>query len=141
MFLDYVSAELRETQDLGIETDKSQSLEVNTVLSEAELLINNKKYESAYKLLDYFDSENEVPEIYIKKIDICINYFVQSLMHEIFALTDLEEDQDIMEIRGQEGSFSMYVLNVSEVMNKLLEEHPDNGRLYKAFGDYYFDAY
>lgn len=110
-------------------------------LKAAKALVETKKYESAFRVLDKFDRDNKNPEIVLMKQDILLNYFVTSMMHQMFALKDLEKDEEIMDYRGKEGSFSMHTFPANEILDTLIAANPGNCRLYKALGDYYYDCY
>jgi len=110
-------------------------------IAQAEALIEEKKYESAYKILDAADPTNSNPEIAIAKSDLLLNYFITSFMHQMFALKDLEKGEDLMELRGSEGSFSMYNFNPDSVLLNLIEEHPTNYELKKELGFFYHDVH
>lgn len=111
------------------------------IIKEANDLIANKKYESAFNLLSKFDPKNDNPNIVLLKEDILLNYFVTSIMHQLFALKDLETNEDIMDYRGGEGSYNMRMFPVDSVLNRLIKIYPDNCKLYKGLGDFYYDAY
>jgi len=110
-------------------------------INQANDLIANKKYESAYKLLDKFDPTNSNPEIALLKSDILLNFFVSSIMHQMFALKDLEKNEDIMYYRGQEGSFGMQIFEIDSILENLVKQYPNNCKLYKGLGDFYFEVY
>ena len=110
-------------------------------LADAKKLIDKKKYDSAYSLLDKVDPSNQNPEIVIEKTTIFLNYFVSSIMHEMFALKDLEENENLMDIRGSEGSFSMYYFPPDSILNMLIIKYPKNFKLRKALGGYYHEVY
>jgi tetratricopeptide (TPR) repeat protein len=107
------------------------------VLSAAQKLIDAKKYESAYLLLNNDDPNNEKPDVVLMKEDIVLNYFVSSMMHQAFALKDLKKNEDIMKYRGQTGTFSMFPFQVDSVLLKLIEAYPDNCKLYRGLAFYY----
>lgn len=107
------------------------------VLSAAQKLIDEKKYESAYVLLDNADPNNENPDVVLLKEDIVLNYFVSSMMHQVFALKDLKKNEDIMQYRGQTGTFSMFAFQVDSVLLKLIAAYPDNCKLYRGLALYY----
>jgi len=111
-----------------------------TTLEKANQLIANKKYESAFKTLQDFDPKNEKPDVVLLKVDIALNYFVTSMMHQMFAFKDLKENEEIMDFRGKTGSFGLYSFSVDSILNNLIRTYPDNYRLYKTLGDYYYDA-
>ena len=107
------------------------------VLTAAQKLIYEKKYESAYVLLDNDDPNNEKPDVVLLKEDIVLNYFVTSMMHQVFALKDLKKNEDIMKYRGQTGTFSMFPFQVDSVLLKLIAQYPDNCKLYRGLAFYY----
>ncbi len=107
------------------------------VLSAAQKLIDTKKYESAYVLLDKDDPNNEKPDVVLMKEDIVLNYFVSSIMHQAFALKDLKKSEDVMDYRGKNGSFSMFSFQVDSVLLKLIAAYPDNCKLYRGLAFYY----
>ena len=111
-----------------------------SVLEKANKFINEKKYESAFKTLQDFDTKNENPNIVLLKEDIALNYFVTSIMHEMFAFKDLKENEDIMDFRGKTGSFGMYLFSIDSTLNKLIKIYPDNYKLYKGLGDFYYQV-
>lgn len=110
-------------------------------LKSVTTLVADKKYDSAYRELDKADPDNKDIDIVLMKQDILLNYFVTSMAHQMFALKDLESHEDIMDYRGEEGQFSMYLFPANEILDSLIAAHPDNCRLYKARGDYYYDVY
>ena len=110
-------------------------------LNQAKKLIESKKYDSAYLLLDKFDPNNQNPEIAIEKTNILLDYFVTSLMHKMFALKDMEDNEELMEIRGSEGSFSMYYFSPDSILSILIKRNPNNFDLRKTLGYYYHEIY
>ncbi len=113
------------------------------VLKKADKLIDEKKYASAYALLEKKDPDNERPSIVLKKADMAMDYFVTSIMHQTFAFKDLEEGEDLMEVRANnEGeTFALYVLPVQDVLDTLIKQHPENYKLHKTLGKFYYEVY
>ncbi len=109
-------------------------------LRESEELIENKKYDSAYLLLEKVDPTNKNPKIVIEKTRILLDYFVSSMMHQLYALKDLEEDEELMDIRGSEGSFSMYYFPPDSILNVLIKQNPENFKLRKTLGYFYHEV-
>ncbi|MBP5395533.1 MAG: hypothetical protein J6Y34_00865, partial [Bacteroidales bacterium] len=46
------------------------------IIAQANRLVADKKYESAFKLLQAYDSANVKPDIFLMKEEILLNYFV-----------------------------------------------------------------
>ncbi|KJF43407.1 tetratricopeptide repeat protein [Draconibacterium sediminis] len=111
------------------------------VIAEANKLIESKKYESAYKLLDNADPNNEKPEIAIAKTNLVLNYYVTTKMHQIFALKDLTPGEKLAAIRGSEGNFSNYKFSPNTVLPDLIEKYPDNYELQKELGNFYHEIH
>ncbi|HOF15964.1 MAG TPA: hypothetical protein PLF32_01210 [Bacteroidales bacterium] len=111
------------------------------IINNANDLISNKKYESAFKLLNEFDPSNDKPDIVLLKTDIVLNFFVTSIMHQVFALKDIEKNEDIMDYRGQEGSFTMQMFQADSILQRLIKIYPTNCKLYKGLADYYYDVH
>jgi len=112
----------------------------NEIVSRANELVANKKYASAFKTLDDFDLKNEKPDIVLLKEDIALNYFVTSIMHQMFAFKDIEKNEDVMDFRGKQGSYEMFSFAINEILDKLIIKYPSNYKLYKGLGDYYNDV-
>ncbi|WP_319481538.1 tetratricopeptide repeat protein [uncultured Draconibacterium sp.] len=111
------------------------------VIDEANKLIELKKYESAYKLLDDADPNNEKPEIAIAKTELLINYYVTTEKHQIFALKDLNPNEELSAIRGGEGNFSRFKFSPNTVLPDLIEKYPDNYELQKELGNFYHEIH
>ncbi len=109
-------------------------------LKKAKAFIEDKKYESAFVLLNKFDPENSRPEIVLLKEEILLNYFVSSIMHQMFALTDIKKNEDILDYRGKEGSYSMHMFSADSILDRLIKKYPENCKLYKGLGDYYYNV-
>ncbi|MDL2251233.1 tetratricopeptide repeat protein [Odoribacter sp. OttesenSCG-928-J03] len=110
-------------------------------VKKANELIADKKYESAFKLLDDFDPENNIPDIVLLKEDIVLNYFVTSIMHKMFALKDLEENENIMDYRGKGGLLGVQMFQVDSILERLIGIYPTNCKLYQGLGKFYYDTH
>lgn len=106
-------------------------------LDEVDKLVEQRKYSDAFSLLNDLDPGNENPEAFKRKIDICIDNYIMSIGHQLFALKNMEEGEDVQSMRGKEGNYDMYSLDVSSVASKLMEKYPDNYELKFAVGRYY----
>jgi tetratricopeptide (TPR) repeat protein len=110
------------------------------IISKANNLIDLKKYESAYNLLDKYDSTNINLDIVLLKTDILLKYFTSSLSHRLFSLKDIEENENILDYRGRGGIFGGIFFPVDSILNNLKITNSKNCKLHKYLGDYYFDA-
>ena len=112
----------------------------NDPVSRAGKLVEDKKYESAIKVLMQADPENKDPEISKAKTEIFLKYFVASIMHQLFGMKDLSEDEDIMEVRGKSGEYSMFAFAPDSVLQRLIDRFPQNYELYKTLGYFYHEV-
>ncbi|MGH2665224.1 tetratricopeptide repeat protein [Flavobacterium sp.] len=111
-------------------------------IAESNSLVKEKKYESAFQVLDKLDPKNDNPEIFLLKQDIVLNYFVTSLSHKMFSLKDIKPDEDIMDYRRSDSSSSAMVnFDIEASLEKLIKNNPKNYKLCKSLADYYYDAF
>lgn len=111
------------------------------IIDQAQELVDHKKYESAFNLLQENDPGNTNPDIVVKKTRILLDYFVTSIMHQMFALTDLKDDENLMDIRGSEGDYSIFLFAPDSIIPKLMEQYPKNYDLSKIMGYYYHEVH
>ena len=112
----------------------------NEIISKANELVATKKYSSAFKILKDFDPKDKNPEIALLKEDIALNYFVTSMMHQMFAFKDLEMNENVLDYRGKEGVYDMFSFSINEVLDKLIQKYPTNYKLNKGLADFYSDV-
>jgi len=83
--------------------------------------------------------ENEY--IIYKYIEVCTQYYAQSMMHTLFAFTNLKKGQTLHDVRVKGGDFSMPVNKEPE---KIIEDYKkskgDSLVLQLALANYYYDA-
>lgn len=106
-----------------------------TKIENANKLVKERKYQSAFTSLGKEDL-NEY--LIAKKTELCLNYFAQSIMHQMFAFKDLNKNEDLYELRNSKGNFQMEMFDPV----KIISEFDPNNKipiLNKTLGDYYFD--
>ena len=103
--------------------------------------VENQQYNSAFKMLEKMDPHNKDPELVIQKVNLAINYFVTSIMHQVFAFKDLRPGEDLLEIRGTQGTYESYQLKADTILLNLIKTYPENQELRRALGSYYFDVH
>ena len=76
-----------------------------------------------------------------KKTEIAINYFLQSLMHTMFILEDLTEEQSLMELRANlKGAYNMTYFDPAKVVQEYVEKNGPKPILDYTLGLYYSDV-
>lgn len=110
-------------------------------IKKAQKLIENKKYSSAFELLQEADPQDNDPAIAVVKTEIVLDYFVSSIMHQMFALKDIGEEEDIMDYRGANGEFELFAFSPDSVLLQLIKAYPENYTLHKALGSYYHQVH
>lgn len=111
------------------------------VLKKADQLITERKYETAYDLLEKADGENKNPEIFLKKVDIALNYFIISMNHMIFNFQDLKEGENLLEVRGTKGDRKAYKLTIHETLSEYIKKEPKNWKYKRVLGYFLFDYF
>lgn len=111
------------------------------VIRKAKALVAEKKYDSAFKILSKYDTGNVKPGIVLLKEHIALNYSVLSLMNQLFAFKDLNKNENITDYRGKKGKYDMFGFPVDSILIRLIHRYPDNCKLYKGLGDYYWQVY
>jgi tetratricopeptide (TPR) repeat protein len=110
------------------------------IIKQAGELVGNKKYETAFNVLNQFDPSNGRPDIVLMKQDILLNFFVTSIMHQVFALKDLEKNETVEDYRGKAGSYSLHSFDSEEILDSLIRIRPDYCTLYKGLARYYYEV-
>jgi len=120
---------------------KSVAQSTGETLKQSVQLVKNKKYESAYNLLEKADPKNDDADIVLAKEDILLGDFVTSFMHQMFGLKDLQPNEDIADYRGKAGNYSMHFFRGDSLLKRLITKQPDNYKLYHGLGNYYYEVF
>ena len=105
-------------------------------LQNADTLIEQRQYATAFGSLS-MDNEYCIA----KKTEIATNYFLQSMMHQMFVLDNLQEDQDLMELRKNlTGTFNMTYFDPAKIIQEYTEKNGEKPILNYALGLYYSDV-
>lgn len=110
------------------------------ILEQADQLVTSKQYDSAFSLLNETDKNGDNPEIVLKQVDIALNYFATSTMHQMFGFKDLQPGETIEDIRGTSGVYTYYKFEIDKILDKLIAKYPENWQLYKALGEFYYEV-
>lgn len=105
-------------------------------LANADMLIEQRQYATAFGSLS-MDNEFFIA----KKIEIATNFFVQSLMHQMFVIVNLTEDQSLTELRTNlTGTFNMTYFDPAKIIQEYVEKNGPKPILDYALGLYYSDV-
>lgn len=113
------------------------SEEVMERINKAQDLINNKQYASANAALGEDDNEY----IIYKRSEIYTKYFVQSLMHQMFIVLNLQKNDDLNELRrNYEGSAALSMYDVEAAVESYRKKNGKNPVLNLTLGNFYYDV-
>jgi tetratricopeptide (TPR) repeat protein len=116
----------------------SADLATRKVLVECDGFIAQRKYLSAYNALA--PAANDTDLVIAKRIELCLNYFVQSINHMMFAFADLKPGQDLMKLREGGGKYTLVAYDPPKVVEEYCKTKPRSALLEKSLGDYYFEV-
>ncbi|MGC4118496.1 MAG: tetratricopeptide repeat protein [Myxococcales bacterium] len=105
-------------------------------------LVQQRKYESAFKQLAEEDPGNANPDVVLQKIEIVTRYFAMSINYTLFAIKDLAPGEDLMALRNTISAadgLTTVSLDVPKVLSPLMEKNPADLRLTEALGNYYYE--
>ena len=106
-------------------------------IKKCDEFIENKQYQSAVNVVG--GCENEY--IIYKYIEVCTQYFAQSIMHTMFAFKNLEGDETLYDVRTGEGSFNLiYREEPDKIIDNYKNIHGNSIVLELARANYYYDA-
>lgn len=99
--------------------------------------IAQRQYASAANTVGVCSNEY----IIYKYIEVCTQYFAQSMMHSLFAFKNLEEGETLYDVRTGEGSYSItYRDEPDTIIDNYKKEHGNSMVLELARANYYYDA-
>ena len=110
-------------------------------IDSAAALMKEGKWKSAFGALDAIDPANADPYVLAMKIEICIQGYIQTSMHQAFSLVDLAPGQSLEELRAGASQYQLFEfdpMSASEAMKSAGLALPPI--LYSALGDYFYDV-
>ena len=109
------------------------------MLRQARQLVLERRYDSAWRLLARLDPRNTDPNVVIEKADLALRYYTNTEQLRRFAFRDLKLLDLAPDSLRQLGHDSLrYRFAVRQVLERLQRRYPDNYRLARALGDYYY---
>ncbi|SHK18449.1 tetratricopeptide repeat protein [Hymenobacter psychrotolerans] len=111
------------------------------VLRKATELMQDRQYESAWKLLNGFDPKHRRPAVALKQTELALNYHLRSRELEGFGFVDLKPLERLDSLRAKYTRAAIrYPFAVELVLKNLLKQQPGNYKLNRALADYYFQV-
>ena len=109
-------------------------------LAQAAKLEAEKKYEAAYQVLDKADPKDQQPAVLLQKEKLLLDDYLITINFQGFGLKDLAPNETVRQLRGKEGKYSMHLLDIPKQLAQLQKQFPQDYRLRKGLGDYYYRA-
>src|ERR1017187_4024873 len=91
------------------------------IIDKVQKYIANKKYETAYELLDSIDPLNRIPDLVLLKEELSLNYFIASVNHEMYSFKDLKKDETLADFRDKPGESKMHQFEINKVLDSLVK--------------------
>ncbi|MBO0359674.1 hypothetical protein J0X19_17065 [Hymenobacter sp. BT186] len=111
------------------------------VLQQASDLMLERKYESAFKLLNQFDPRHRRPAIALKQTELALNYYLRSRELEGFGFRDLAPMERLDSLRAKYTRAAIpYPFAVEPILLNLKKRYPTNYKLDRALADYYYQV-
>ncbi len=112
----------------------------NRAVFEANDLIAQKKYLSAYQILDGSDPNNQMPEIAIAKTNLLLHYHISTDLYHQFVLKDLAPNENLDDYE-QSNLQNNVEFHPDSILTKLFNQYPEEYSLLKALGSYYYEVH
>ena len=112
-----------------------------TSFEKIDSLINSKQYLSAWNALTELENGEQGVDAHIKKIDLSLKYFTKTYSHQLFSFTDLKKGQNLINLRviAEKKMAQMYPYKIADIIDSLQKSNPNDYRLKKVQGDFYYD--
>lgn len=94
-----------------------------------------------YKKLEKIDSLNKDVGVFLTKLNLALNLYAVQVQYEKFGFVNLSLDQSIEDVRGKAGTYQLFSLNAHKIIDSMLQEMPNDPRLYKAQTDYLYECF
>jgi tetratricopeptide (TPR) repeat protein len=93
--------------------------------------------------LQQIDAANKNPDAVMAKFNLAMNYHVHTIRYHLFAFADLREGENVDDLKKSASTLQQphFEVKIDSVLMSLIRHYPEDGRLYKALGDYYYAVY
>ncbi len=113
----------------------------NPAIEQANKLIANKRYASAYEVLRGSDPNDQSPEIAIAKSNLLLNFYIKTDRFQSFGLKDIAPNQNLQDFRDNNANVKMLKYKPDSILNKLINQYPTNYKLNYALGNFYYEVH
>lgn len=113
----------------------------NSAVEQANKLIANQRYASAYEVLRGSDPNDQSPEIAIAKANLLLNFYIKTDKFQAFGLKDIAPNQNLQDFRDNNANVKMLKYKPDSVLNKLIRQNPTNYKLHYALGNFYYEVH
>lgn len=112
-------------------------------VADVDVLIQKRQYLAAWKLLNKTAATSPSVNIHLEKIDFALKYFTKTINHQAFAFSNLKEGENLLEqrVRAEKEMIPVFSFKADELIDSLLSTNPENARIFKTQGDYYYDIF
>jgi len=110
-------------------------------IDQANVLIKKNKYLAAYNALNTADPTNNNPQIAIAKTDLVLKHYSYTENHHVFGLKDFALGEDTLAVQNDEVGLTIIKFAPDSVLNMLIVKFPEDYKIKKALGDYYFSIH
>ncbi|OUJ76205.1 tetratricopeptide repeat protein [Hymenobacter crusticola] len=109
------------------------------VLHKADDLVAQKKYDTAFRMLQEYDPHNTKLAVVLKKEEYALNYSIATREYHTFTFKDLPILETLDDNRYKDGvGGTIYRFRVGRALDSLKRRYPKNYKLDRGLGDYYF---
>ncbi len=106
-------------------------------LASADSLIGDRKYNTAWEYLHEHADSIDFADFMIKKTELSLRYFALTNMHRMFAFKDLQEGEDLYELRKEQGNHELKLFDPEGGLSMAIEQNPERADLYYWLGEFY----
>ncbi|WP_187319306.1 tetratricopeptide repeat protein [Hymenobacter citatus] len=108
------------------------------ILQKADALVGERKYASAFQVLQKYDPRNERPAVVLQKEDIALRYNVGHSQYRRFAFKDVQLTDNLENFRSPDSTYTMTTFPLGRALRALKIRYPNDYKLDRGLGDYYF---
>ncbi|MBR8538301.1 hypothetical protein KDU71_22210 [Carboxylicivirga sediminis] len=109
--------------------------------SNIDSLLEQGQYLTAFEQLNECSQLSSVDCI-LKKVDLALNYYLNSYYHRAFSFIDLRPGEDLEQLRNEKAfGATPIAFQIDSTLLELQEKFPEDSRITKALGDFYNRIY